>query len=78
MSVNAIPVIALPTSLSQTNYGVILSLSSTFSRAVLVGFVVGIVTSLLAFAPPIVGYVGAGLIAGLVAGLVAGGLASGV
>jgi hypothetical protein len=46
--------------------------------AVLWGFLVGIVVGLLAFAIPIVGHVGAGLIAGGVAGYLAGGgLASG-
>jgi hypothetical protein len=47
-------------------------------RAVLIGFLVGVVASLFAFALPVVGHLGAGFIAGLVAGVVAGGgLASG-
>ena len=35
--------------------------------AVLVGFAVGIVAGLFAFAPPVVGHVDAGLVAGVVA-----------
>ncbi|SFS13162.1 hypothetical protein SAMN05216559_4212 [Halomicrobium zhouii] len=47
-------------------------------RAVLWGFVAGIVFGLLAFAIPVIGHVGAGLVAGGVAGYLAGGgLASG-
>lgn len=42
-------------------------------RAVFIGFLVGIVLSVFAFAIPVVGHLGAGLIAGFVAGFVAGG-----
>ena len=40
-------------------------------RAVGIGFVVGVITGLIAFAVPLIGHIGAGLIGGFAAGYVA-------
>ena len=41
-------------------------------RAIIVGFLVGVASGLVAFALPVIGHVGAGLVAGFVAGALAG------